>query len=394
MAENENGQEKTEDPTAKRLRESREKGQVARSRELNSLALTSGSAIVFLVMGSQMADGLGGMMRQSFVIPRSDMLDASSMYTRFVDAFFSSVLAVLPILIATVVLAIAASIALGGWNFSSQAITPQFNRLNPISGFKRMFSLRSLVELIKTIAKFGLILGIAIGVFFALERDFIGLGLMDSRSGLARAGHLLTWAFLLISLGLLVIALIDVPFQLYEHKKNLRMTKQEVKDEFKETEGKPEVKQKIRQLQMQMAQRRMMEAVPEADVVVTNPTHFAVALKYSPEIGEAPIVVAKGADEMALRIRRVAAENGVLIFEAPPLARSLYAHVELEHPIPAGLYTAVAQVLAYVFQLRTAKEHGTPTPDRPDPEVPKDWVADAEGRRQENGPSDGPDKQE
>jgi len=383
VAENENGQEKTEDPTEKRLRESREKGQVARSRELNSLALTTGSAVVVLVMGPQMMDGLSQVMRQSFVISRSEIFDATSMYTRFMHAFLDGFLAVLPLFIATVVLAIGASMALGGWNFSTQAITPQLNRLNPLSGLKRMFALRALIELVKTVGKFGLVLGIAVGVFFALERDFVGLGLMELSPAIAQAGHLLSWAFLAISLGLALIALIDVPFQMYEHKKNLRMTKQEIKDEFKETEGKPEVKQKIRQLQSQMAQRRMMEEVPTADVVVTNPTHFAVALKYAPEVSDAPIVVAKGADEMAMRIRRVAAENDVLIFEAPPLARSLYAHVELEHPIPAGLFTAVAQVLAYVFQLQAANEEGGVPPDRPDPSVPSDWAADAEGRRRQ-----------
>jgi flagellar biosynthetic protein FlhB len=376
VAENENGQEKTEEPSEKRLREAREKGQVARSRELGSLALTAGSAIVFLVMGGHMLSRLTEMFRQAFTLSRAEIMDPATMFHRLALSFSEGFLAMLPFFVAAVVLAISSTLLVGGWNFSTQALAPQFNRLNPLPGFKRMFSMKSLVELLKTLAKFFLIAAIAIGLFKAMEKDFVGLGLLGFHAGLARAGTLLSWSFLGLSLGLLVVAMIDVPFQVYEYKKGLRMTRQEMIDEYKEVEGKPEVKQKIRQLQRQMSQRRMMEAVPTADVIITNPTHFSVALKYQPNSDAAPIVVAKGADEMAMTIRKIANANHVPLFESPQLARSLFAHVEVGDQIPSGLYVAVAQVLAYVFQVKGASA----PPERPDPSVPDEFRAGPDGR--------------
>ncbi|HUM98889.1 MAG: flagellar biosynthesis protein FlhB [Halothiobacillus sp. 20-53-49] len=381
MAENENGQEKTEEPSEKRLQESREKGQVPRSRELASLALTAGSAVVFLVFGGQMMANLAAMMRQAFIISRTEIYDPATMFHRLALYFSEGFLALMPLFIATIVLALAATLLVGGWNFSSQALVPQLNRLNPITGIGRMFSMKSLVELLKTLAKFGLIMAIAFGLFTAQEKEFVGLGLMTLEPALASAGALLAWSFLGLSSGLLIVALIDVPFQLYEYKKGLRMTRQELIDEYKEMEGKPEIKQKIRQLQRQMSQRRMMEAVPDADVIITNPTHFAVALKYQPKRHEAPLVVAKGADEMALNIRKIGQAHQVPLFESPQLARSLFAYVEVDQPIPAGLYTAVAQVLAYIFQIRT-QTGGAASPDRPEPVVPDEFAANRDGRPQ------------
>jgi flagellar biosynthetic protein FlhB len=381
MAENENGQEKTEEPSEKRLQESREKGQVPRSRELASLALTAGSAVVFLVFGGQMITSLAAMMRQALIISRAEIYDPATMVHRLVLVFSEGFLALMPLFIATVVLALASTLLVGGWNFSSQALAPQFSRLNPIAGIGRMFSMKSLVELLKTLAKFGLIMAIAFGLFTAQEKQFVSLGLMSLEPALASAGSLLAWSFLGLSSGLLIVALIDVPFQLYEYKKGLRMTRQELIDEYKEMEGKPEIKQKIRQLQRQMAQRRMMEAVPQADVIITNPTHFAVALKYQPNRNEAPIVVAKGADEMALNIRKIGQAHHVPLFESPQLARSLFAYVEVDQPIPAGLYTAVAQVLAYIFQIRTQTGRAA-SPDRPEPIVPDEFATHRDGRPQ------------
>lgn len=193
MAENENGQEKTEEPSAKRLRESREKGQVPRSRELNSLVMTAGSAIVFITMGGQMFSGMAAMMRQSFVLTRAEILDPATMFSHLGRAFTEGFLAFLPFFVATIVLAVAATLLVGGWNFSTEALSPQFNRLNPLPGFKRMFSIKSLVELLKTLAKFVLIGAIAVGLFFALEHDFVGLGMMSLHPALARAGGLLGW---------------------------------------------------------------------------------------------------------------------------------------------------------------------------------------------------------
>ncbi|MFN2381790.1 MAG: flagellar biosynthesis protein FlhB [Guyparkeria sp.] len=370
MAENENGQEKTEEPSEKRLRDAREKGQVARSRELNSFVLTVGSATVFLVFGGQMMLGLAEVVRDSFIISRADVFDQAAMFSRLASAFANGFLAFVPIFFATIVLAIAATLAVGGWNFSTQAMAPKLSKMDPIAGLKRIFGVKALMELGKTFAKFTLIAAIGIAVFFALDAQFMSLGLQPFDAALAHAGWLIGWGFLAVSFGLLLVALVDVPFQIWQHNKQQRMTFQEVRDEHKDTEGRPEIKQRIRQTQMQMSQRRMMEAVPEADVVVTNPTHYAVALKYDAEGVGAPIVVAKGVDEMALNLRKIAASHGVEIFEAPPLARALYTHVEIDEVIPAALYTAVAQVLAYVYQLRQAASGAGETPGRPDPEVP------------------------
>ncbi|MDG4867322.1 flagellar biosynthesis protein FlhB [Guyparkeria sp. 1SP6A2] len=372
MAENENGQEKTEEPTEKRLRDAREKGQVARSRELNSFLLTVGSAVVFLVFGGQMMLGLGEMVRESFIISRADIYDQAAMFSRLANAFADGFLSFVPLFFATVILAIVASISVGGWNFSTQAMAPKLSKMDPIAGLKRIFGVKALMELGKTFAKFTLITAIGIAVFFTFEAEFLSLGLQPFDSALAHAGWLVGWGFLAVSLGLLLVAFVDVPFQVWQHNKQQRMTFQEVRDEFKDTEGRPEIKQRIRQTQMQMSQRRMMEAVPEADVVVTNPTHFAVALKYDAEGVGAPIVVAKGVDEMALNLRKIAKAHDVTLFEAPPLARALYTHVEIDEVIPAALYTAVAQVLAYVYQVGEAARGGGPVPGRPEPEVPDD----------------------
>ena len=372
MAENQDGQEKTEEPTQKKLQKAREEGQIARSREMNSFILTAGSALMFIFVGGQMLMGLAEVFRHSFVIPREHIFDETYMIRRLTHAFVEAFLAFMPIFVATVIMAIIASVLLGGFAFSTKAMAPKLSKLNHISGLKRILGTRALIELVKSFAKFTLILGIAGLVFSAAYQDFIGLGMQAFEAGLVQAGELLTWGFLAVSMGLLVVAFIDVPYQLWQHNKQLRMTKQEVKDEFKQTEGRPEVKQKIRQTQMQMSQRRQMENVPNADVVITNPTHYSVALKYDPNAGGAPVVVAKGVDEMALNIRKIAAAHGVEIFSAPPLARSLYHHVELDQAIPEDLYNAVAQVMAYVFRLREAAAGRQPSPDRPDPQVPDD----------------------
>lgn len=370
MAENENGQEKNQDPTEKRIRESREKGQIPRSRELSTVAVTVAAAATFLVMGGEMVMGLGHMVETAFTPAREEIFDPGAMARRLAMGVWQGFAALLPFFIVMVLVAIFSTVIIGGWNFSTQALAPKPERISLIKGLQRMVSIKSLVELVKTLLKFSLVLGTAVLVFLAFQHDFVALGLEPFHQGLAHAGGLLTWGFLAFSMVLIVVAMIDVPYQLWEHKKNLKMTLQEVKDEFKQTEGKPEVKQRIRQLQYEMSQRRMMEEVPTADVVITNPTHFSVALRYDPQTGDAPVVVAKGADEIAMHIRKIANAHDVPLFEAPPLARALFHNVQIGDPIPAALYTAVAQVLAYIFQLRDAAAYSGETPQRPDPLVP------------------------
>lgn len=267
--------------------------------------------------------------------------------------------------------AVLAPLSIGGWTFSSEALVPNFERLNPIEGLRRIWSLRGLIELGKALARVLLVAGVAAIV---MRKQFHSYSSLGSESVQAAIGHALTLSgAALIALGgaLAAIALIDVPLALWQFHKSMRMTRQEIRDENKESEGSPELKSRIKRTQQQLARRRMMQEVPKADVVVTNPTHFAVALRYDDKLMRAPIVVAKGRDLIAARIRELAAEHKVPIVEAPPLARALHAHCELGDPIPAQLYAAVAKVLTYVYQLRTARRYGGPRPPPPVVEVPE-----------------------
>jgi flagellar biosynthetic protein FlhB len=276
-----------------------------------------------------------------------------------------------PVLGAITLAAIIAPLALGGWSFAAQAMAPQFSRMNPIEGVKRMFAMRSLIELAKAMAKFGIVAVIASIVLWNDASTLMALGREPLQQAIGHAVQLSGKAFLVISAGLLIIAGFDVPYQLWQYSKQMRMSREEIRQEYKESEGSPEIKGRIRQMQQQLARQRMMQEVPKADVVVVNPTHFAVALKYDEKRMRAPIVVAKGADDVAAKIRELAGEHKVPIFEAPPLARALFRSVDLNEAVPSNLYVAVAQVLTYVYQLRTARKSGMapPTPPKIDPAV-------------------------
>ena len=243
--------------------------------------------------------------------------------------------------------------------------------MNPASGLKRMFSTHALVELLKALAKFTVILLVALAVLSADQDDLLAIANQPLEAAIINSAELVGWSMLWMACGLILIAAVDVPFQLWDHKQKLMMTKQEVRDEYKDSEGKPEVKSRIRQMQREMAERRMMAAIPTADVVITNPTHFAVALKYDPAKGTAPVLLAKGGDFMALKIREIAQQHKVMVLESPGLARAVYFSTELDQEIPAGLYLAVAQVLAYVYQLKQFRsgkgKRPGPLPDLPIP---------------------------
>lgn len=352
MAENEDGQEKTEQPTAKRLEDSKRKGQTARSKELSTMAVTLLGGMLLVGMSGHFGTGLSDIMASGFTISRADVFDPSAMTRRLIDGIQDALLMLAPFFVVVIVLAVASSAAIGGITASTQALAPKLSKLNPIKGLGRVFSLKGLLELVKALAKFLLVGGAtALTLWLSLDQ-FLGLGRMGLEPAVAELGKLVGWSFVLIASTLILIALVDVPFQLWDHKRQLRMTRQEVREELKETEGRPEVRGRIRSLQREMAQRRMMEEVPKADVIVTNPTHYAVALRYDQDSMQAPKVVAKGADLVAANIRRVGGEYRVPVVEAPMLARALYAHTELGQSIPAGLFLAVAKLLAYVFQLR------------------------------------------
>jgi flagellar biosynthetic protein FlhB len=371
MAESESGADKSEEPTSKRLEESRKKGQIARSKELNTLAVTLTGTVALIIFGAYMGNVLMEIMRGNFSLPREVLMSERSMALHLLASGKEALLAVQPFLIALLIASIAGPIALGGCLFSAEALQPKASRMNPLAGLKRMFSVQALVELIKALAKFLVILAVALLVLSVDQDDLLAIANEPVEPAILHSLKVVGWSAFWLSCGLILIAAVDVPFQLWSHKQKLMMTKQEVRDEYKDTEGKPEVKGRIRQLQREMAERRMMQAVPEADVVITNPTHFAVALKYDPEKGGAPLLLAKGGDFLALKIREIAQEHQVMVLESPALARAVYYSTELDQEIPAGLYLAVAQVLAYVYQLRQYRagkgKRPEPLPDLPIP---------------------------
>ena len=374
MAESESGQDKTEDPTEKRKQDSREKGEVARSKELNTLAIMLVGASALLIFGGAMAQDMMELMRINFSLPREVILDQRSMATYLMRSGQIALWSIQPVMITLVLAAIIGPISLGGWLFAASSMAPKFSRLNPGPGLKRMFSTKSLVELLKALAKFIIILFVALAVLSSDIDDLLRIAHEPLDMAIIHSLQVVGWSTLWMACGLILIAVVDVPVQLWESHKKLLMTKQEVRDEHKDQEGRPEVKQRIRQLQREMSQRRMMAAIPEADVVITNPTHYAVALKYDPEKGNAPVLLAKGSDFLALKIREIAAANEILLLESPALARSIYCSTELEQEIPGGLYLAVAQVLAYVYQIRQyrAGKGKRPDPLKDDLPIPPD----------------------
>ena len=355
MAENENGQEKTEDPTQKRLEDARKKGQTARSRELSTLIATLVSAVALFVLGPWMNARLLDDLSAGLALPRELVFDPQAAVGFFLDTLVHAVLTITPLLGLLAVAAVAGNLLVGGWNFTWQALQPKWEKLDPIKGMKRIFAVRGLIELVKALLKVVLVGAVAAVLIYLWRGDILALGLADLRVALAEAGELLVWFFIAASSALIVVAAIDVPYQMWEHRRQLKMTQQEVKEERKQTEGSPEVKARIRQTQMAMAQKRMMAEVPKADVVITNPTHFAVALRYDQETMTAPKVVAKGQDELAARIREIAREHDVPLLASPPLARALYFSTRVDQEIPAGLYEAVARVLAYLYQIKAAR---------------------------------------
>ncbi len=373
--ENEDGQEKTEDPTPKRIQEAREKGDVPRSKDLNTMLLTLVAAAALLMLGPIIAEALMSVFRYNFSISRGDILDTQGMFRHLIHSVRTSLVGMLPTMAVLILAALIAPISLGGWNFSTQALAPKFSRLNPIEGIKRLFSINSLVELLKSIAKVAVVGVSAVLVFLAYRMELPSLAWMAPEYAFGRMVEILAWVAIWISSSLILIVLIDVPFQLHQYNEKMKMTLQEVKDEMKNTEGKPEVKGRIRQLQREMANRRMMADVPQADVIITNPTHYAVALKYD-ESGAtgAPELLAKGGDEIAMKIREIAEANGIPVLQIPPLSRAIYYSTEIGDVIPEGLYMAVAQVLAYVYQLKQSKSGKASHPGKtPSPEIPVEY---------------------
>lgn len=374
MAEQDSSQEKTEEPTQKKLDKAREDGQVPRSKELTTSAVMLLGSAGLIFFGGAIANVLLGIASSSFTVDREKIFDTNALFEYLGTSLGSAFSVLMPLFVVLAVASVIGPVALGGWNFSIKSLQPKFDKIDPINGIKRMFSMRSLVELVKSVGKVLVVGSVAFFLLHYYWNELLSLSSLPPVEGMYRSIELSLWAALILSASTIFIVLIDVPFQLHDHKQKMRMSKQEVKDESKDSEGKPEVKGKIRQMQMQMAQNRMMDAVPNADVVITNPTHFSVALKYDPNNMRAPILLAKGVDHMALRIREVAKLHAVEFVESPPLARAIYHSTEVDHEVPEGLYVAVARVLAYVFQLREYRKGNGERPDYPSkPEIPPNY---------------------
>lgn len=358
--------EKTEAATPRRLEKAREEGQVARSRELNTFMLLACGVAGLWFTGAYLYRTLNGVMRAGVWFDPRIARDTHVMTATAVESAFQALTSLMPLFGALVVVAIFSSVALGGLVFSSKSLEPKFERLNPLKGVARMFSAQTLVELVKTLAKAAVIGGIGATVIWSYREEMVSLMHAAPTEALIEGMRLVALCCALIVAALILVVGIDAPWQLYSHHKKMRMSRQDVRQEHKESEGDPHVKGRIRQQQRAMARRRMMSEIPNADVVVTNPTHYAVALAYSEQELGAPRVIAKGSGLVAARIREIAEQHKVPMFSAPPLARALHHHVEIGQEIPTALYGAVAQILAWVYQLRTWQPGVGVAPIRPD----------------------------
>jgi flagellar biosynthesis protein FlhB len=361
----ENDQERTERPTGKRIEEARQEGRVPRSAEANAAAVLLVAAGSLHFLGGSLGGTLFDIVKSGLSVAPAVAVDPGLALATAGTELARALMACAPVFGLTLLAALLAPFAVGGWNLSLEALAPDFTRLDPIEGFGRFFSARGAVELSKAFAKFLVVGAVAVAVLHKQSAQILALGAVPLRAGIAQAASLCSNALLAVSGGLVLIAAVDVPWQLYQYTENLKMSRHEIKDEMKQSEGTPEVRSRIRRAQREIAKRRMMQDVPKADVVVVNPTHFAVALRYDEKRMRAPLVVAKGADLVAARIREIATEHSVPIFEAPPLARALFQGVEVGSEIPTTLYVAVAQVLTYIYQLRAARTSGARPPEPP-----------------------------
>lgn len=378
MAEEDQAQEKTEEPSAKRLKESRDKGQVARSKDFNATVILLVTGVGFLVFGKQLAMHLASMMRQALTFDTALFTTPALAFQHLFLLAQSGMWALVPILIVIFLISLGAPVLMGGWVFSGQSLAPKMSRMNLFKGLKRMVSVKGFVEMIKSFFKFLLVAIVTIIVLKAHVPLLLSLAKAPIDIAITSGAYLLVKSFVLIASSLILIAAVDVPFQLYEHNKQMKMTKQELRDEYKETEGKPEVKGAIRRAQQELARRRMMSEVPKASVIVTNPTHYAVAIRYQKTGNRAPVLVAKGKDLIAFQISKVAKENQIPILAVPALARAIYFSTKLNAEVPRGLYVAVAQVLAYIFQLRDPQRYDYKPDILQNVPIPPDLARDAE----------------
>ena len=379
MAEETDQTDKTEEPTAKRLEKAREEGQFLRSQDTSIAVLLISVAIVLYLFGGTAGEAFIELFSQAFKFDRSVIKNPFVIAETLPKLFIQSILFISPILVMTVVLSIVTAYVTGGIGFSAKAFFPKASKLNPITGLGRMFGIKSVVELSKSFAKLILIALVIISLLYTLYERVFFLNMLPIKVAIASGLEILIWGVLLVTMTLLIIAAIDLPYQIVSFNNKLKMSRQEIKDEYKESEGRPEVKAKIRERQRAVATNQMMASIADADVIVTNPSHFAVALAYEPGSSQAPIVLAKGADILAASIREKAGEAEVPIFESPYLARAIYFTTEIKREIPVPLYRAVAEVIAYIFQLNELRKDGTKL-RKPKVQIPSSMLFDSTGK--------------
>jgi len=375
MSERDDSQERTEQATARKKQQSQEQGLAARSKDFNTLLVLLCSGLCFLSMGHSSVHKIMGLFQANLAVDPKLLIDNSGMFLALKTAIFSAVNVLMPFLILIILVCIVGPLIIGGWSFSWDNVSLNFERLNPVKGLLKIFSLKNLFELVKSIFKIILVVLTMALIAYLFIKKIVYSSFAETSVGIHFSCEILMWSFMLLVGALFVITLFDVPFQLWSYQQELKMTKQEVKDEYKDTEGKPEVKSRLARLQRELLKRRFAIEVPKADVIITNPTHYAVALKYDQKSMKAPKVLAKGVDLMAQRIMEIADSHKVPRVSLPPLARSIYFHTEIGDEIPSELYVSVAQVLAYVHQLKLYKRGKLKKPKLPvNVEIPPDMV--------------------
>lgn len=372
MADEPQQEERTEEPSERKLQKSREEGQVPRSRELVTMVLIGTTLLALWFSGSVISQQLQNVMRNSFTFDKAVLRQENWLKSHLVNSLTEGFSGLMPFFLLIILATIGASLALGGWLFSNKLLQFKGERISPLKGLQRMFSARSLMEAVKSIAKIvllGFCLWLTTQWFF---EELLTINQLSIANAIYRGADYLVKAVAVLTLALMAICIIDIPFQRWSHLRKLRMTPKEMRDEMKETEGQPEVRSRLKEKQQEIAGRRMMQAVPGADVIITNPTHFAVAIRYDQNRAKAPYLVAKGVDQVALRICAVAREYNRPVIQSPVLARVVYHTTGLNQEIADELYTAVAQVLAYIKHLNDYQAGRIPArPDMPDPEVPR-----------------------
>ncbi|MBQ0139324.1 MAG: flagellar biosynthesis protein FlhB [Kurthia sp.] len=345
--------EKTEKATPKKRQDSRKKGQVLKSQDVTSALVLLAIFLYLLIAGSSMRDNLLAFFRETFThLINIETISIKSIMEIFKDILIEMAIIILPILVIAVIAAVAANFFQFGLLFTTETLKFDLKKIDPIKGFKRIFSMRAIIELIKSILKISFIGTVTTVIIFVNIHDVLRLSFKTPSDTLSTVGKLAAIMGIAASLVLAVIAVLDYFYQKFDYEKNLKMSKQDIKDEYKNTEGDPLIKSKIKQRQREMAMRRMMQEIPDADVVITNPTHYAIALKYDDETMDAPKVVAKGTDHVAQKIKLIAKENDVVMVENRPLARAMYDQVQIGQRIPDEFFKAVAEVLAHVYRMK------------------------------------------